>query len=122
MELIGRENLIVSVVDRFDCYRTEIWVMELRGTEMFNINLDEKGNLVRNKFEDELKLPREHGPLLSLPKPFATKLFEKLQEEAKSRGIKPKEQSFIEGKLEAAETHLQDMRKMAEKLIDFVIK
>jgi hypothetical protein len=122
MELIGRENLIVNIVDRYDCFKTEIWIMELKGTEMFNINYDGEGKLVRNQFKDELSFPREHGPFLSLPRPFAAMLFMKIQEQQSVNGIKPKDQTLIEGKLQATESHLQDMRKMAEKLIDFVTK
>jgi CobQ-like glutamine amidotransferase family enzyme len=120
MSIIGRENLIVHIVDRFDCFKTEIWIFENQGSKMFNINYQEDGKLIKHPLKDEISLPYEHGPFLSLPKPFADMLFNKIQEQQSNKGIKPKDQTLIEGKLQATESHLQDMRKMAEKLIDFV--
>lgn len=50
----------------------------------------------------------ERDPLLSLDSYAAEKLATALAE----RGIKPKQASFTEGKLEATDAHLKDLRKL----------
>lgn len=48
------------------------------------------------------------GPSFTLTKSMMEALFTSLQ----GQGMKPVEQSFIEGKLQATETHLSDMRTL----------
>lgn len=69
-------------------------------------------NRTRSYQEEEMNYDGvQQEPSFRLSNDVVEVLFQKLSEQ----GFKPKESSFIEGKLQATESHLEDMRKLVFK-------
>lgn len=56
-------------------------------------------------------------PLLSLPRRMADDLFSEILKNRDKLNIKPKEESFTQGKLSAVQDHLKDMQDIVKKLL-----
>lgn len=118
----GNENISVLINERWDCRRYDIWVHEFTGLQMFNLNYGENGEIIRTEVKDELRLPYELGPFMTINMNLAGFLFKGIMEHMSGKGVKPKDQNLIEGKLNATELHLSDMRQLSNKLVDFITK
>ncbi len=86
----------------------------IEGTEMLKVGKNgslEYGAIIPHGGSKDVK------PTFQLPPETLQSLFDALQK----RGMKPSDQSFVEGKLQATEKHLEDMRKIAFEIPTEVI-
>jgi hypothetical protein len=109
LELFINDNLYNDSVD--------IWLRESDTIQKYNIEFDGK-YLVKTALKGEGELL---NPFLKLPKHFAEALFKSISEHIADKGIKTKDQNLLEGKLQATEEHLKDMRNFSRKLLTTII-
>jgi hypothetical protein len=88
----------------------EIWVTQERNDGRYNLHFDgeniEYQKLIPHNITEGLK------PLLFLPREIAMYFLKELAIQAKYNGVRPENESRVEGKLEATLIHLEDMRKI----------
>jgi hypothetical protein len=115
------QNLEIFIEQKRVSNVFEIWVVD------HHIDSDHFISLAENGIMEVTTVPfnemgKDLKPFLSLPAYFAQYFFKAIAEHLSQRGIKTKDANLIEGKLQATEKHLEDMRDIAKKLIDLTIK
>lgn len=100
------ENWRIEVQDRPAQLLTDIWIFR-RGD-------NNKVVVWRNLGDDAMEETEYENGLAKLPATLTipTDLKPVLLEALTRNGVKPPEQSFLKGKLEATEEHLRDMRTL----------
>lgn len=109
-------DLKVQVVRRHDRNYIEVWVGMDEPDYYENFAYTEKG-IVVTRINHSEQPPEGVKPFLNLSAPFAHTLFKALAEYLSNAGIKTKDENMVEGKLQATEEHLKDMREIAKKLL-----
>lgn len=121
--MINFNNVEVKVVERYDSRHIEIWVIEYQSSKILNYSFKDNQLYVTEMQELEIPAPgTKIEPFLVLPTHFAMGLIKQLSEYNSKQGIKTKDESLLEGKLEATGKHLEDMREFAKKLLDNITK
>ncbi len=120
--MLHQNNLEVNIETRLDSRTINIWVCENGVGERHYISYDGEF-LVKTTVKDhEFPEDGKVKPFLHLPVVFADRLFKAINEHNSKEGIKTRDQSLIEGKLQATELHLGDSRKHFDKVLDALIK
>ena len=117
--LTSLHNLQIKVTSRPDSRHIEVWLGDDTPDGVINYTLEDgylKGE--EHKTEEILSDRNKLKPFLSLPVLFANKLFRAMAEYLANTSIKTKDENLIEGKLQATEKHLEDMREFAKKFLD----
>lgn len=99
-----------------------IWAVDRGDTEDTIYGYDSSSELLIKQTQKVNEIDPNIKPLLRLPYRFAQALFVAISEYNNKNGIKTKDESLIEGKLQATEVHLKDMREITTKLIDHIVK
>jgi hypothetical protein len=112
---MNSEALKIFVEQDFRSYHVNIWVIETKGMDEFNIHYD-------GEFLERTKIDRSipdniNKPFLSLDKSFSDVLFKTIAEYNSEAGIKTKSDHNIEGQLTAKSEHLSDMQMIVKKLL-----
>ena len=117
-------NMKFHIVQRYDMDRIEIWCFEYYGDKGYSITIDAPTGLLRKE-----EIPEcvglddgKYRPLMSFPRYFCETLFREITAYQSEKGIKTKDENLIEGKLQATEVHLSDMRDIVTKLMAAFIK
>ena len=97
-----KNNLLIQIIDRPGCFERDIYLFYKRDRVTFLIQGDTAVEIGEGVCPDK--------PTLRLGPEELQGLVDALSE----KGIKPK-QGFIEGKLEATDKHLEDMRRLVFK-------
>lgn len=106
--MIG-ENWEVNIRDRAFAFETEIFIYRnIPEGRVELLRFDKKGNMATEVVERYASASRIIPPTFLIPTSALQALFEALQR----NGMKPTDQSFVEGKLKATEDHLKDMREL----------
>lgn len=100
------QNWQIEIRDRPAQMLTDIWI--------FRKDFDNKLILYVSKGKDGMQEKKYNTGEVRVPATLIipTDLVPILLEAITSKGIKPPEESFVKGKLEATENHLGDLRKM----------
>jgi len=100
------EGWRIEIQDRPAMFYSDIWIYR-RGP-------DNKTILYRmdGQTDTATESTHEYGSHLPATLTIETDLLPLLMEALTKKGVKPPAHSFVEGKLDATERHLQDMRKM----------
>jgi len=114
--MIHGNNLQIVIRPRLDEYSVEIWLHEDTATASRFINLD-GDHLMVTVVENGMFPEEELKPFLKLPTQFANALFKAISDYNSEQGIKTKDENLLEGKLQATEVHLKDMREFSKKLL-----
>jgi len=114
----------VFITEDYSRNEIAIWVMEDTPSGRKNFTIVD-GALTAEEF-DPGKV-REYIPIkpfISLPLSgkIGPAVIKKLTEYAINSGYKPKDEHLIEGKLIATEKHLEDMRLITSRLLDFKLE
>ena len=99
----------------YDKMALDIWAIEIHDHESINYHTED-GFLVKTPIKNEMTL-EGLKPLLSLPMIFGEFFLKAVTEYNSKKGIKTTNENLIEGKLQATETHLSDMRKIVKHLL-----
>ena len=86
---------------------TNVYVTKIKGDKFVNLYMHD-GASVREVCEEGVKIQK---PFFSIPSSH-TEILQSLIDELLGAGIKPSEELFTKGKLEATERHLEDMRRL----------
>jgi len=111
------ENKLIEVFIQ-EVFRTgsiEIWVNQKKNDGSYNLHFD--GDCVVYQKIEPGKLEEGLKPLVSLPYPIGRTFLKQLSIQTAGIGIKPENESRTEGKLEATEKHLEDMRMITAHLL-----
>lgn len=111
--MINYNNLQLIIQDDFGSMMVNIWLVDQKGSELINITWDGE-HLISTIVPEGIEPVK---PFLKVPLPFKQVFIKSFVDYASNNGIKPKEASFTEGKLEATEKHLEDMREIVKKLV-----
>jgi len=108
--------LEVFVQNKYDNGSVEIWVHQNMKDGPYNMSLNGT-DIEMRKIDNEYLTPGLK-PFIVLPHSIARHLLKELAIQLNNFGIKPENESRTEGKLEATEKHLEDMREIANKLLN----
>jgi len=100
----------VEVERDYARYGYAVWVTERRGVDLYVLAPDENYEWVGHKVDPSVA---DNRPSLRLPKEYADALLAALQEAGAKNRNRDHELGAMQGKLEATERHLSDMRRIA---------
>jgi hypothetical protein len=115
MQLIINEN--------FSHMSIEIYGRVIMGNRLLIIGFDGE-RLIEQEVtrENELMPLKEFKPLLIVGRFMFESLLKAFVEYANNKGMKTENENLLQGKLNATETHLTDMRELSKKLVEALIK
>jgi len=92
-----------------------LYIIDESEGKRFELTMSDKPGYLK-RVELKSDEPKEVEPFLILPSGFFEEFIKGIVEYANNEGIKPKDQTLIEGKYEATKEHLADMRKLVFKI------
>ena len=111
----------LSVFEDWSTGTTYIDLIEIAGDKNYIIG-QKNGHLIRQEVDDFGKAPTKVYHLLSLPRRTAFLFFKEMADYLSGQNIKTENENHMQGRLQATEKHLEDMRKHFEivlnKLVD----
>jgi len=115
------QNLKLIVNHDYASFNVSIYGQVIEGTRLFIIGAED-GRLIEQEIiaENELTPMKEFKPLLTMSEFVFNSFLKSVVEYANNIQIKTKDESLIEGKLQATEKHLEDMRTISMKLLKIV--
>jgi len=114
-------NVKIHIQELFVENAVEIWLLDETTTGTNYISWDGQ-NLVATLVPQFEAQPPELKPFLRLTLPMYEAFFKAIAEYNSSKGRKTPNENMIEGKLEATQLHLHDMRTIANKTIEKLLK
>jgi len=105
----------VFVQQRFDTRGIEVWIHQERSDGIYNLHFN--GENIDYQKTKTGEITEGLKPLIVLPHIVGFSVLKELAIQAKNIGVKPENESRIEGKFEATEKHLSDMRVIISHLM-----
>jgi hypothetical protein len=111
------DNIEVIIHRQLHLMTVEVYLRQQENGKVYIIGYD--GDLlVKQLFDDQNPEVQEFKPLLKLPDYMLDTLMKSFAEELSSKGYRTKNENHIEGKLQATETHLADMREFSKQMLN----
>lgn len=99
----------VKIQDNYESDRIKIFVSQGEGSDRRTVKYVGNGQM---EISIRSVIPEIIAPFLELPREFFDDFLKALLKHADEKGIKPENQTLIEGKFEAQSKHLEDMREI----------
>lgn len=108
----------VDIRDNYNNGNLEIWIFEYDKINQWNLTTDENGFIIRTEMPELINdYTKSLKPFLSISRRLGMVVLKDLYEWHEKNGTKTINQNFTEGKLKATEKHLEDMQKIAFKIL-----
>ena len=110
------KNLRIEIQRVYERNAIKVWLIE-DIPDGQNVISQENGEMVVNHIPAGEAISLDMKPFLNLPAQFANTLFQAIAEYNSAEGKRTKDENLLEGKLEATQLHLEDMREMTKLLV-----
>lgn len=114
-----KEGLNIFISKPFDLSispmgTVKVWVLDNKAGRHYEITQDKESNLLKSKLLDE-NAHEELTPFIELSSQFFEKFAQAIADFASNNNMKTENENLLTGKYEAAQKHLDDMRKIVFK-------
>ena len=110
------KDLRIEIQRVYERNAIKVWLIE-DTPDGQNVISQENGEMVVNHIPAGEAISLDMKPFLNLPAQFANTLFQAIAEYNSAEGKRTKDENLLEGKLEATQLHLEDMREMTKLLV-----
>ncbi len=102
----------IHIEESFDTYNKKVWVIEKSHGKTIYYNIGEDGLVTQTELlhTSDIKASEQMKPFMIMPMGFGEEFIKTFVKAAAFNGIKTENENKLQGRMEAMEEHLGDMR------------